>query len=349
MIESIEIRNFQIHKKTKIDFDPGITIISGTSDNGKSSVIRCFRWLFDNRPQGYSFRRWGTPDKVVTAVDAVIDGEIISRKRGKIRNEYFFKDTTYRALRADVPDDIKEFLEVLPFNVQMQSGKVFLFENTDSEVAKMINDVSGISIIDDILKESNKRMRDLGAEEKVLANMIRDKKVQQKSLKVFVQHKKKMEQIKIKVEIIEEKEEILSDLDEGLSNYQELRKRKKGLPDIKSLRERVEKLKLLQESLSEKEETLSDIEDCISTIEDNVPIPENKLKNLKKRLDGVQKKSVAIGYSLGIVSILEDEIENTEYLTTTKKDNKRNAKEMLSEIESLKEECGMCPLCEKEW
>jgi exonuclease SbcC len=213
MIESIAIRNFQIHKKTEVEFDPGITIISGTSDNGKSSIIRAFRWVFQNRPQGYSFRRWNTPDKAITAVDVSVDGEVISRKRGKVRNEYVFQDTTYKALRSDVPDIIKEHVEMLPFNIQPQSGKVFLFEDSDSEVAKLINDVSGISVIDDILKESNRRLRELNSEEKILNDMIKNKKAQASSLKVFVGLNKRVRAINESYSEVEEKESLLSGIE----------------------------------------------------------------------------------------------------------------------------------------
>ena len=349
MIESIEIRNFQIHKKTKIDFDPGITIISGTSDNGKSSVIRCFRWLFDNRPQGYNFRRWGTPDKVITSVDVVVDGETISRKRGKIRNEYFFKDTTYKALRADVPDDIKEFLQVLPFNVQMQSGKIFLFENTDSEIAKMINDVSGISIIDDILKESNRRMRQLGSEEKILIGMIKDKKVQKNALKSFVSHKKRIVALKDQVEACEELEEQVSEIDEHIETYRSLRKRKKSLPDIKSIQKRLSAIKDIHEKMFAVNEEISDISSMVDFLEENKSIPEKDIRKISSRISAVFKLNLRAMKIYDSCGFIEDEIDNAESLMTMRKKNKIDLKVLNSELEDIKSECGACPVCDKEW
>lgn len=349
MIESIEIRNFQIHKKTKIDFDPGVTIISGTSDNGKSSIIRCFRWLFDNRPQGYNFRRWNTPDKVITSVDIVVDGETISRKRGKVRNEYFFKDTTYKALRADVPDDIKEFLQVLPFNVQMQSGKIFLFENTDSETAKMINDVSGISIIDDILKESNRRMRELGSEEKILTGMIRDKNSQKNALKSFVSHKKRVVALKEKVSAFEEIEEHVSEIEEHIETYRNLRKKKKNLPDTESLQERVLHIKESYDAVEEKEKDLDSISEMVEFLEENKLIPEKHILKANKKISYLSKLNESSLESSSIIDHLEDEIDNIESLVGMRKENKINLKSLIRELEEIKEECGICPVCEKEW
>ena len=52
MITKIEIKNFQSHKDTMIDFDKGINSICGESDNGKTAIIRAIRWVIENRPLG---------------------------------------------------------------------------------------------------------------------------------------------------------------------------------------------------------------------------------------------------------------------------------------------------------
>lgn len=51
MISKITIRNFQTHKKSELEFTDGVNLIVGSSDNGKSSVIRAFRWLAENSQQ----------------------------------------------------------------------------------------------------------------------------------------------------------------------------------------------------------------------------------------------------------------------------------------------------------
>ena len=79
MINSVVVRNFQIHKKTSIEFVSGVNIISGTSDNGKSSLIRAMRWVIENRPQGFYFKRWESPETALTAVSMVVDDkEVVS-------------------------------------------------------------------------------------------------------------------------------------------------------------------------------------------------------------------------------------------------------------------------------
>ena len=44
MINSIKIQNFQSHKNTTIKLKPGVNIITGSSDCGKSVDIRALKW-----------------------------------------------------------------------------------------------------------------------------------------------------------------------------------------------------------------------------------------------------------------------------------------------------------------
>ena len=349
MIESIEIRNFQIHKKTRIEFVPGINIISGTSDNGKSSVIRAFRWVLENRPQGYSFRRWGTPEKAITAVDVVVDSETISRKRGNIKNEYVFEDTVYKALRSDVPDPIKEHLETLSFNIQMQNEKVFLFQDSDSNVAKLINDVSGISIIDDIHKESNKRLRDLNSEEKILKDLIKDKKAQKASYKSFVGLKKSLNALRIKVEDIDTKQESLDDITECLDNYRRLKQKKKRLPNVSGIEESISKLEKKRRILEEKEDSLDDLESFISFMEGINRVDEEDIIKISESIKKAEFLVKSLQKQEESLSVIEEDIDHVEYLISTRKENKIKLKNINDKIKEIKEECDICPVCEKRW
>ena len=49
MIKSVEFQNFQSHKKTILEFVPGVNIIVGLSDAGKSAVMRAIKWCLKNQ------------------------------------------------------------------------------------------------------------------------------------------------------------------------------------------------------------------------------------------------------------------------------------------------------------
>ena len=99
MIESLSITNFQRHERLDIDFDK-ITTIVGTSDIGKSAIIRAMRWVVMNRPIGTTFMRRGAKS---TSVTMKVDGTEVSRIRGKDGKVYKVNDDTFRAFGADMP------------------------------------------------------------------------------------------------------------------------------------------------------------------------------------------------------------------------------------------------------
>ena len=51
-IKKIIIDNFQSHEHTEIEFGPGLNVIVGPSDYGKSAVVRALRWVLYNEPRG---------------------------------------------------------------------------------------------------------------------------------------------------------------------------------------------------------------------------------------------------------------------------------------------------------
>ena len=52
MIKRIKIENIQSHKETELELSSGINAIVGSSNNGKSAILRAFYWLVYNRPLG---------------------------------------------------------------------------------------------------------------------------------------------------------------------------------------------------------------------------------------------------------------------------------------------------------
>ena len=122
MIDKIQITGFQSHKDTEINLDTGVNVIIGSSDSGKSSIIRALKWLFQNRPQGDSFKNNELKPKDEVSVCSVFEnGEYMSRERSSKYNQYAtFEDITYKALRTDVPPDVQGMTRMKDVNIQSQ-------------------------------------------------------------------------------------------------------------------------------------------------------------------------------------------------------------------------------------
>jgi DNA repair protein SbcC/Rad50 len=149
MIKSLELFNFQSHRHTLLEFVPGVNIIIGATDAGKSAIMRAFRWVKDNRPSGANFCSWegvndGGPTKVVlTTTDPVT----VTRSKGKLEL-YKVDDLEFKAFKTEVPDEVQQALNMNEMNVKTQFESHFLLNSSPGEVAHHFNKVARLDEID---------------------------------------------------------------------------------------------------------------------------------------------------------------------------------------------------------
>jgi len=159
VIDSLHVENFQSHKYTKLELSRGINVIVGSSDSGKTALIRALRWLICNRPQGQEFQSsWGGP----TWVEIVADGVIITRTRSSSDNLYLLKarDTSkFAALRGDVPQEIAQALNINEINLQQQFDMPFLLNESPGVVAQHFNKIAHLDIIDRAISNTQSWIR----------------------------------------------------------------------------------------------------------------------------------------------------------------------------------------------
>lgn len=66
-IVKLQIINFQDHKNTIINFKPGMNLLVGSSDSGKSAILRALNFIFHNIPnKGKDFVRFGSTECTIT-------------------------------------------------------------------------------------------------------------------------------------------------------------------------------------------------------------------------------------------------------------------------------------------
>lgn len=147
MLERIILRNFQKHARLDMELSPGINVIVGESDAGKSSVVRALRWLFFGGSTP-GLCRHGT-DR--TSVGAVIDGAMFTRRRRDGRTTCKLAGKEYAAIGRGTPDEVAEFLRVGDLNFQGQMDGPFLLGASPYEAAKLLNRVVSLDLIDTTL------------------------------------------------------------------------------------------------------------------------------------------------------------------------------------------------------
>lgn len=149
MITKLEVQNFQSHKKTELEFVPGVNVIIGASDSGKSSVLRAINWVISNRPLGDAFRsEWGGETQVILHTT---EGDKITRARTNTKNEYALNDKILKAFGTEVPEEITEILQLDAHNIQAQMDAPFLLSDTPGEASRMLNKAASIDEIDRVV------------------------------------------------------------------------------------------------------------------------------------------------------------------------------------------------------
>lgn len=192
MLKKLTLKNFQSHKDSVLEFSPGVNIIVGSSDSGKTAIIRALRLAIYNRPSGDAVRSyWGG----VTSVEAVFDNCTVTRTKDKA--EYYqLNDTLFKAFGTNVPEEISSEINLSEVNLQSQMDKPFLISNTPGEVASYFNKIANLDKIDLATSNVNKWIRTLSAD-------IAYEETQKKKLTEELQKYENLQKYEMQVEVLE--------------------------------------------------------------------------------------------------------------------------------------------------
>lgn len=155
-IRTIQLKNFQSHKDTRLDLAPGVNVVVGRSDSGKTAILRALEWVRTNRPVGDAFRsHWGGGTHIAVELD---DGAIISRTKKDKLNIYGADNVDFKAIGQGVPEDIIKLLGLTDINIQHQHDPPFLLTLSPGQVARELNRFADLDRIDDLLSTLSSRL-----------------------------------------------------------------------------------------------------------------------------------------------------------------------------------------------
>ncbi|MFA5394394.1 MAG: AAA family ATPase [Methanogenium sp.] len=355
MFRSIYGKNFQVHKEFKMDLTPGVNVIIGTSDEGKTAILRMINWITSNRPSGDSFKNWNAPKKESVCGEIELwDGKCVVLERENDKNSYVIfesldgEELRLSAIKTDVPTEVSNILNLAEYNIQSQHQPYFLLQDTPGTVAKKLNDLVGLSIIDDLFSKIKSETRSLSAKVSVLTSDI-------KSSKEELNTYKDLDKIEIKVKRIEklhaEAAVIASSsnqIEQKLSNIKSIRKTQADLAPLLSLESKTSDLVNKIRARSDVVAQISNVDKIVNSIKqireklevEHIWISlESTYLELSNKMDYIQdvtNKNKKIGNILGSLKSLRLQIEQK------KKDKKVSVKKYLDQIK----EAGTCPTCD---
>lgn len=340
-IRSVDLEEFQSHKSTHLELSDGLNIIYGSSDNGKSSIIRGIRWAVLNRPNGDDFRRHETKK---TSVTLELDNFIVERRRTDSKNEYEVDKKIYKALRTTVPEDISRILNLSEANIQSQYEIYFLVDKSPGQRSKVLNEVAGLQIMDKVLKKTNSESRSINSDIKAtnkqlveVQNKILDLDWVEKAHIFFI----KLEKLQTELEHLEEKKEYIISILEQLEKRE--KEKSKFLSDacIQDIYSLFEKDAAMEEYLNQYNFVMSII-DKIKKIESHLEfstvIDLTELEKTNINIDSKQKQYKLI-------------LDITEEINFRKEQHKQLKSELVEtekEIELELKRLGLCPTCGRE-
>ncbi len=173
MIEYLAIRNFQIHRRLDLPLDSAVTTIVGTTDTGKSAIIRALCWVIQNRPTGTQFIHRG---RKTCRVSIIVDGQKVTRARNKSGNGYKIDEQQYKAIGHDVPQDVRDLLRIADVSIQAQHDAPFWFNETAGEVSRQLNQIINLDIIDTTLNNLGSSLKRTRMKESLLADRVQQAK-----------------------------------------------------------------------------------------------------------------------------------------------------------------------------
>jgi exonuclease SbcC len=315
-IRTIHLRNFQSHAETVINLSNGVNVIVGSSDEGKSAIIRALDAVLRNEIDN-SLVRHGSKFFDVTIV--LDNGTIVSRRKGEDVNEYTVTEEdkvaeTFERLGNDVPDRIRQILgrvsleidgEEIPCTISRQEYGPFLLEEAAPVRAKLFGKISGLDIIDRAIKA-------------IQSDALRTEREIRDSEAIVDEYIKKEDSLKEEFSLID-------------NPYKELSWR------MKSLEEKVKRKAFLREKL-----------DLIQAIENIKSKEEWKRKITKQALEDVEKHFAKLEGMLKRREALDEAFQEygtlIVYMTgahSLKKKAQQELDEALSDLKKIRK----CPLC----
>ncbi|MBU1248335.1 MAG: AAA family ATPase [Proteobacteria bacterium] len=188
MIHKIVLKNFLAHKNTELRLGPGMTVLTGPNNSGKSAVVEGLRCVAQNPTPRHFIRHGATEARVTVEVD---DGTKITwiRKKATVIYEVLRPGAevpeVYRKLKkGEVPEEVLDLLRLDPVN--LESGRanersVDVHIGNQRKPIFLLADDSADTRMAEFFAASSESAH-LLAMQKLLKNRIREAKTEEKGL-----------------------------------------------------------------------------------------------------------------------------------------------------------------------
>jgi exonuclease SbcC len=283
MIKSLEIKGFEGHKNTILELHPGINLIIGNSHTGKSSIVKSIKWLSENFPLGDEFINH---DMDSCSVKAEFENDIVIRNKSEKENSYKINDDIFDKIDQKVMSKVKKTINFTNYNLQSQFDKFFLLQDSPGEVARKLNEIIDLQIMDKAIKLVKSKVNKKNQDIKYNENEIKEKEKKIKNYDWIEQADNQLQIIEEQYEkyiILNEKIEQLKSYKILIQNYNEQLEKYKKLKIKKTQVKELTKLLLIYDNIQNDMTILSDYNHTLKQYNQQL----EKCKQLKHKIHAV--------------------------------------------------------------
>lgn len=361
MIKSITIKNFESHEDTTIHFGSGLNLLVGESNSGKSSIIRSAAAVVNNQWSKEMVRNGYNTCKVRMETER----GWVECERGEKVNVWKCFDgkniQEYKKVGTTVPEQVTEILGMgerdrgdvkeLP-NFMFQLEKHYMLSEVDGKkatsnlVARMMDNAIGLGGMEDLIKDLSS---DLLKDKKWLTektNEITELKSQILDEIIFNDYKKLVDEITKNEEKFVKNESVLN---QAVAKNEEYKKYRDSLEKYKNTKNISDELNELEKMFAR----LTILQNTIKLIEKKNQIEEKISKissysdweEIDLIVDKIASKSKEIKKAQEILSDARKKWKKIKELSTIINEDSKKSVILEKELENIKKEMGVCPLC----
>lgn len=171
MLKTLRVQNYESHKDSLLNFHPGINTVIGDSDKGKSGIFRSIMAVTSNKMMELShISKWikgkDGSGKILSGeecrIELGMDNGTVTRIRSDKQNSYLVTglDDSLDAVKKDVPEQVAKLVNMDDVNYQWQFDPPYFLGISAGQVAKELNKIVKIDVIDKYISVSKKKVRE---------------------------------------------------------------------------------------------------------------------------------------------------------------------------------------------
>ncbi len=358
MIKSLGLVNIQSHKETVIEFHHGFNVICGDSDSGKSTILRTISWIDENKPNPNILKSWFCKKNEGMAAEVTFveqDGSEVSiiKERPKTTSSYTITKGTNKPVTLDtvarsVPEEVASLINFSELNFKGQHDP-YLLKMTGGQLAKIINELVGLSAIDKTISYQNTKVDRLKSEYASTTKNIEAIEEEIEKLQYLEElgpkidqlekYENERQQISHKITLLNNLITDIKGTESEIEFCQSVLEVKKESQVIFDLFEKLKKTTTKRINLSKVVSNYLSAEDFLQNEKDILQLtsPCNQIQDKIKKLNDIKTKRQKIAFVINSLKKCEESHSIAKSLVVKAK------KEQSKYIGSIK----VCPVCKK--